>query len=152
MRKITRTLLAPALVLFLVFAISVSGCSMFMSKLPTVISAVTDGMLVLDSIEAFERTYFIAHPDAARETEVEALISKSRTALDAALRAANAAGELDQAQIDAALADFKGFYSDLITLVGPIGVKTSATATVRLQATSSGLLVPQPLAFTLRMN
>lgn len=148
MRKITRVVLAPLLAL-VIFSFTFAGCAAFISKLPIVISAVTDGMLVLDTIEAFSHAYFTVHPDAAKSAQVDALIAKSRTALDAALRIANASTELDQAQVDAAFTDFKAAYTELIALVESIGIKASGT---RLQATPGGLVVPQPLAFTIKVS
>lgn len=150
MRKVIRVFLAPLLAISLFALVTTTpGCAAFISKLPVVISAVTDGMLVLDTIEAFSHSYFTVHPDAAKSAQVDALIAKSRTALDAALRIANASTELDQAQVDAAFTDFKTAYTELIALVESIGIKASGT---RLQASPGGLTVPQPLAFTIKVS
>jgi hypothetical protein len=123
------------------------GCATIASKLPAVISAVTDGMMVLDTIEAFIRNYFTKHPAPETQARVDVAIARTRGALSAALRTAHGAEKLDQAQIDAAFADFKAAYQDLMVLLTPLGVRSGD----RLAAApnSSGLIVPEPLAFGL---
>src|SRR5687767_9504873 len=81
------------------------GCATISSKLPIVISAVTDGMMVLDTIEAFVRQFFGKHPAPETQQKVEIAIARARGALSTALRTAHGAEKLDRAEIDAAFTD-----------------------------------------------
>lgn len=120
-----------------------SGCATFQSKLPVVVTAVTDGSLIVDSIESFEKTYFLVHPDTTKQAAIESAIAQARVALDAVLQATNGASDIDQAKIDDAFSAFKVVYSDLLSLASSIGVKTSGD---KIALASGGLTVPVPLA------
>jgi hypothetical protein len=124
------------------------GCASFISKLPVVVAAVTDGMLVLDSIEAFSNVYFAGHPDTAKQAQISSLIAKTRTALDAALRIVNGATSLNQAKVDEAFVEFRTAYTELIAVVESIGVKAYGTT---LKASPGVLIVPEPLALSLKI-
>lgn len=135
------------LIVLVAVAPSFSGCAAIVSNLPNVIAAVQDGELIVDAIKEFADLYFVQHPDAAKQAEVMKAVAKARVALDAALRLADGAGKLDQAQIDAAFADFRVAYQDLTSLVGPLGVSVQGQ---RLARAGAGLVVPEPLALHLR--
>lgn len=135
--------LAAVFVLASTFAPS---CATVQHNLPTVLAYVQDGMLILDELARFAPLVFAAHPDAALQAKVDLGISKARTSLDAALRLAQGAEHVDQAQIDAAFADFKAAYLDVTSLLGPYGVTVRGRAMVA-RSSAGGLVVPQPLAF-----
>jgi hypothetical protein len=141
------------LVLALLVALAaapVSGCAAIVSNLPAVIAAVTDGMMVVDAIEAFVRRFFAASPNPDLQRKVDVAVSKTRSALSAALRISDGAQKLDQAQVDAAFADFKTAYLELVALVAPLGVQQQGDT---LRATpGGGLVVPEPLALRLRVR
>lgn len=144
MKKISVALLAVTLCFG-----SGSGCAAVMSNLPAVIAAVTDGNLVVDTIEAFANAYFITHPNPEKQKEVSIAIARTKAALDAALRMVHGIEKINQAKVDEAFADFRVFYTDLVSLTAAIGVKTGGT---KLLASPGGLTVPEPLALKLKVN
>ncbi len=117
------------------------GCAV-VPYLPKVIAAVTDGMMVLDTIEKFIDRYFQSRPNAELQKKADTAIARTRSALDAALRIANGAEHLNQAKVDEAFAEFRIAYTDMMALLGPFGVSSGDA----LRATPGGLVVPQPLA------
>lgn len=123
------------------------GCATVASLLPGVIAAVTDGMMVLDTLELFIKRYFDSRPTAPGRDKLEMFAARARSALNAALRAAHGAEKLDQAQIDAAFAEFRVAYTELLALLEPLGVKTSPDIDRPLAAGPNTLFVPEPLAF-----
>lgn len=129
------------------------GCASLFSSLPDINVAVTDGMLVLDTISSFSSTYFGTHPDAGLSTKVFSGITKAREALDVALRAAKASKNLSQAEYDAAFAGFETAYTELTALVDSIGIKTSSSpdGSKSLKASPAGLVIPKPLALSLKL-
>lgn len=124
------------------------GCAAFAALLPGVIAAVLDGMQVIDAIEAFVARYFAAHPDPATQAKIDTAILKARAALNVALRSAQGAKNLDDAQIDKAFDDFKQAYLELMSLVKPYGVTQVSTGKLSATPTKDGKLeVPEPMAF-----
>lgn len=139
-----RTLLAT-FVLVLCSAFLAPGCAAIAAALPDVIAAVTDGAQIIDAIEHFVALYFASHPDADKQKAVGEAITKARSALNLALRSAQGAKDLDDAKIDAAFADFKAAYLELIALCAPYGVKQAKVG--RFAAAPGSLIVPEPIAF-----
>lgn len=123
------------------------GCATISSTLPIIIAAVTDGVMVLDSIQVFADAFFRNKPNEDLEKKVRDGIARSRSALNAALRLAQGAEKLDQAKIDEAFVEFKRAYADLLVLLTPLGVQQQGTA---LKAIPGGLIVPEPLALTVK--
>jgi hypothetical protein len=128
----------------------VSNCATLVTSLPVIIAAVQDGSMVVDTIARFVELYFAKHGDKSPvdPEKVRTAIERTRMALNAALRAAQGAEKLDQAQVDAAFADFKQAYIELTALVAPLGVRTGD----KLSARPGGLSVPEPMALKLRVN
>lgn len=137
------------LALALVTTLTLSSCAAVVAHLPTVVAAVTDAMLVLDSIERFVALYFVKHPDEDKAAKVAAALVRARGALNAALRSAEGAKQLDQGQVDAAFAEFREAYQALIALVGPLGVQPGGPA---LRAAPDTLIVPEPMALSLKLK
>lgn len=133
--------------LFILALTTSPGCATIESKLPAIISAVTDGVLILDSIDAFAKTFFSLHPDATKQQTVNVAIARAKGTLDAALRIVSGVEKIDQAKIDEAFADFKVAYTDLLAVVSSIGVKTAGD---RFLASPGGITVPEPLALKLK--
>lgn len=127
----------------LMLAIPVAGCSTIFSHLPNVLAYVQDGQLVLSTVESFANAWFAIHPDAAKQKLVNQAVAKAKTALDLAVRAAQGADGLKQADVDQAFGQFQLAYQDLLSLLGPLGVHEG---TGGLRATPDGLNVPRPLA------
>lgn len=133
--------------LFAVVALAASlasapSCATIAPYLPTVIAAVQDGSLVLDTIERFADRYFESRPDAELQKKADIAIARTRSALDAALRAASGAQDLNDAKVDEAFAEFRRCYTDLVALLGPLGLSSGNG----LRATPGGLQVPTPMA------
>lgn len=127
--------------LALVFSLALAtapGCAPVIAALPTVLLVVQGAELAINMIESFVNAYYQAHPDAAKQALCTAAIAKSRVALAAVLDVANGVGALDQAKLNVAFQDFEGAYSELTSLVGPIGIHVGKG----LQATPGGLTVP----------
>lgn len=133
--------------LLLVPAITTSGCGTLTASLPAVLAAVTDGIMVLDGIQMFVDAFFRAKPNADVEKKVSDGMLRARAALNAALRLSQGAEKLDQAKIDEAFAAFRLAYADLLVLLGPLGVQQQGAA---FKATPGGLVVPVPLALTVK--
>lgn len=133
------------LALIVAFAFAVPACAAVVASLPTIVAAVTDGLMVVDSIKQFVDTYFKVQPNIALEGKVEIAITRVRQALHVALRATKGTEKLTQEQVDAAFAEFRAAYAELLVLVGPLGVTTGDT----LRATPGALSVPEPMALTL---
>ena len=104
--------------------------------------------MVVDTIARFVDVWLAKHPGRPDEARIRGAIEKTRTALDVALRAAQGAQKLDQAQIDAAFADFRIAYTELLALVAPLGVQSGDT----LAARPDTITVPTPLALTLKVR
>lgn len=135
MKRIRTLLLAVAL------TTSITSCAAVVSYLPTVVSVVTDALIVVDQIKTFVDGVHAVKPDVDL-AKVYAAISRTKVALDAALRATNGVDKLTKEQADAAFADFRVAYQDLIALVGPLGVTTGNG----LKAAPGSLQVPTPMA------
>ena len=117
------------------------SCAAVLQALPIVVAAVQDSAMILDVIERF------VHSRPGKHDEVDAKIAKARAALMAALRTAQGIEKLDQAKVDAAFADFKAAYMELLVISGPLGVHSGE----KLALAPGGLVVPEPVALTLKI-
>jgi hypothetical protein len=140
--------LATILILGLTLSMGTIGCATIAANLPNVIAAVLDSQMILDSISTVVDAYFKVKPNADQEKKVLTAMARARSALNAALRAAQGAEKLDQAQIDDAFKDFREAYTELLALTGPLGV--TAQGKTFKAAPGGGLIVPEPLALTLK--
>lgn len=131
-------------------ALGTSGCAAFVSALPKVIAAVTDALQVVDAIEDFVKTYFQIKPNGPLEMKVDAAIKRTKQALNLALRTTNGADKLSQDQIDAAFAEFRAAYAELLNLVEPLGVHQKGEI-LRASPDGGGLVVPEPMALKLKV-
>ena len=128
--------------------LSAPGCAALTSNLPAVIAAVQDGTMVVETIARFVEMYVVSHPGKVDEAKIRGAIERTRTALNVALRTAQGAEKLDQAQVDAAFADFKAAYIDLLALAAPLGVQTGD----KLMAKPGTVNVPEPMALKLKVH
>lgn len=128
-------------VLLLAAALTTSvSCAAVVSYLPTIVAVVQDAMIVIDQIKVFVDGVHVVKPDVDL-AKVYAAISRTKVALDAALRATNGVDHLTKEQADAAFTDFRVAYQDLVALVAPLGVTTGPG----LKAGPGTLQVPEPL-------
>lgn len=133
--------------LALPLALGTPGCATIASNLPIVIAAVLDAQMILDSLTGFVDAFFRVKPDADLEKKVRDSMARTKSALNVALRLAQGAEKLDQAKIDEAFKEFRLAYADLLVLLAPLGVSASGNV---LKATPGGLIVPEPLALTVK--
>jgi hypothetical protein len=126
-------------------ALGLVGCAGVLATLPAVIAYVQDAELIVSTIADFEKVYFAQKPDPTLQAKIEVGIARVRSAADIVARLASAGAEANSAQIDAAFADLKAAYVDLLQLAGPIGVTAAGD---KLGATpGGGLVVPTPAVF-----
>lgn len=135
-----------ALALAAVLALSSSGCAAIGAALPGIIAAVTDGAAIIDAIERFVSNYFLSHPDPEAQKRIGEAVLKCRVALNVALRSAQGASKLSDEQVDAAFADFKVAYLELIGLTKPYGVVPAGGNRLRAAPGGGVLEVPEPMA------
>jgi hypothetical protein len=146
MKTAIRSFTLPVLLILLAASAPQPGCAAIQKNLPTVLAYVQDGMLVLDEIARFAPIVFAAHPNPKLEAEVNAALAKARASLDTALRIAQGTADINQAQLDAAFAEFKQAYLDVTGLLGPYGLSVQGTALVARSGPTPSLVVPEPLA------
>jgi hypothetical protein len=155
-----KTLLPPSLKRIFgvgTIVLACAGCGLFRAAEP-VISDVTiiaeNGQMVLNLINDAATAFFAAHPElsSARDKYV-AIMTKARTALDAGVQALKGVTALDQAQIEAAFADFKTAYDDLVAFISSFGIATPSNPAVKIAVPpgSHPVVIPQPLIFTYRV-
>jgi hypothetical protein len=118
------------MVLCALLAVGTAGCGAIIGALVNVASYIQEASMVIDQIQAFVDAYFAKRPDPAKQETINDAIAKSRAALGVALKTSRGAEQLDQAQIDAAFAEFAGAYRELLTLVGPLGVRVGGSFAV----------------------
>jgi len=122
-----------------------------MKWLPTVISVISEAAVVLDSIEAAGNDHFARNPDEATAKKFRKGISKARSSLALASRLSKGTDAAAKQDIDAAFDEFKKAYSDVLALLGPLGVvaPSSGDGTMAAPDGDGPLMVPPPEAFTL---
>jgi len=142
---------ARFLVLAVCLGTPLAGCAAVMPLIPQIVSVVTDAMVVLGIIDNAVGEYFRSHPDldpVVRARYVQAF-QKAMTALNAAQHALRGAEDIDQQQYDAAFAEFKAAYQELLALLEKQGM-------LRQQYLSASpgtqVYVPTPEALTFRVG
>ena len=135
----------------LLCALSLSGCAAFAAvagALPTVIQLVQDAVLVIDQIDSAARPFFEKEENAEFLKEYDEKMFVAKKSLQIALRASEGGKKLSDEEIDAAFADFRDAYKDLLGLLRDHGLMSEAGA----MKASSGVSidVEAPLALTLR--
>jgi len=139
----------PALTLaFLaVLPFCVASCAALSAVVPIlaeVATVATNAEAALDVVSQAADTWFISHPDAARQAAIDRAIAECRLALVAATETAQGAKDLDERQADAAFDEFRKAYADLTKLLTDAGVLRGG----RFAASIDGRAppIPQPLA------
>lgn len=122
---------------------SLTGCSFLASALPAVSEIVSDGSLILSTIEAFISGFFRNHPDPVTQAKYDAAMQKTRLALIAAERALAGVKDITEQDMAGAFAEFRAAYEELLQIISPMGVKSGD----RLAAAPGQLMVPSPAAF-----
>ena len=150
---LVRYVLSPVLAAFLVAFLAAttflsSGCAAVAAALPDVVAAVVDGAQILDAIEHFVGLYFAQHPDPPAQQRVGAAIARARSALQVALRTAQASQDARDGKVQAAFDEFRDAYLELVQMTRPYGVQATDVPSFRTAPGGERLLVPQPIALS----
>lgn len=94
--------------------------------LPPVVSDVEmyvqDASLILDTIGTAERAFFVLHPDAAVQADIEKAIGECKLGINAALETLKGLQSATAADIGQAFLQFRAAYDDLLALLREAGV------------------------------
>ena len=128
---------------------ALSGCAAFgavIGALPTITQLVQDAMLVLDQIDSTARPFFEREENADLLREYDRRMFQAKKTLQVALRASEGGQKLNDEEIDAAFAEFREAYKDLLGLLRDSGLMSAEGG----MKTSSGvdIDVEAPLAVT----
>jgi hypothetical protein len=127
-------------ILALVFlGFNASGCAAAIASLPVIIADAQDAALVLNTIAEIVNALNL---DPATATKVHQAIALALTADDAVTKLAQGGQDVNQAQLDAAFQNFEGAFTDVMTLVAPLGITTGNVP--KATRTASGWVVPTP--------
>lgn len=138
----------PRLVLPLLalLAAGSAGCPGLISALPAVTSAIVEVANVVDTIAAWVDLYFKQRPDPDLERRAQAAVAKTRNAMNAVLRLAEAAKAADDQDVAKAFDDLEAAYKELLELTQPIGVRPEGLASGRASGADGPVLtVPSTL-------
>lgn len=131
--------------------LTVPGCAAFAKWLPVVISVLGEAGQVLDAVDNAAGSYFAANPDEEKQKTYGRIMSKARSSLALAHRAAKGTDAAAKQDVDTAFGEFKKAYQDLLALLGPLGVVAPAQGDGAMSAPAGDgpLLVPPPETLTL---
>lgn len=127
------------------------GCAAVMPLIPQIVSIVTDAMVVMGIIDNAAQEYFRSHPNVdpmVRAKYVQAF-QKAMVALNAAQHALRGAEDLDQKQYDAAFAEFKAAYQELLALLEKQGMMNQQYLSA---APGEQVYVPTPEALSYKVE
>jgi hypothetical protein len=135
--------------------VSSTGCAALVAALPTVSEVVSDAVAILGMISQGVASYFRASPNPTKQAEIEAAIAKAQGALVLGEQGLAGVEHATQGQMAAAFASFAQAYSEMMALLGPLGiVSAQPTASTPADGGSGALMatqaprlvVPTPLA------
>lgn len=132
----------PRIVLPFIALLSVGsvGCPSLLSALPAVTSAIVEVGNVVDTIAAWVALYFKQRPDDALERRAGEAIARTRNAMNAVLRLADAAKSANDGQVSSAFDQLEAAYKELLELTRPMGVRPEGVASGRV-----GVAVDSPV-------
>jgi hypothetical protein len=130
-------------------AMPAMACAELVPLIPTIVSIITDAVVVIETIDGVVQEHFRAvdvSPEVrAAYTQVH---SRCLAALNAANHALRGAEKLDQKQFDAAFDDFDAAYRDLRVLLEKEGLLEGD----RLKAGGTEIVIPDPEVLTYRVR
>lgn len=111
----------------LLLTLSLAGCTQaaaasFARILAQIALAIAQAEPEIAVIEAAAAAFFAVNPNAGTQAEVAAGIDKLRAALALAAKTVDGLDDLSQADVDAALADFRAAWTELSKLLQDSGV------------------------------
>jgi hypothetical protein len=144
-----RAIIAAAVVA--VGAPAIAGCAAAIPVITKIASVVTDAFLVMDVIDGEVRRFFQANPSFPPELQEKyfTLYRKAMTALNAAQKAVAGAKNLSQDEYDAAFADFKAAYLEILDLLEKNGITQDGTLGL---ASGEKIELPEPQALTFQVE
>ncbi len=140
-----------ALPLCLLVPATTTGCAAAIPVLTKIAAVITNAKIVLDIIDGGAREWFRTHPDTPDKViaEYEKIHQKALLALDAAAQAVAGSTDLSQDEYDAAFAEFKQAYIDLVNLLHKQGIAQDGTMGA---ADGSTIELPTPMALAYRVE
>lgn len=120
-----------------------TSCSSLLQALPTVIQYVQDAQMILDMIDREAKPFF-DKADENTQQEYSEVMHVARKSLQIALRSTKGTDELQKEQVDAAFANFREAYKDLLGILARAGVMRS-DGTMRVSPGSPVLDIQEPL-------
>ena len=147
MRTIIALILAGALA-------TSSGCATFSSSVVPVVTrilaVVLDAQQVVNSIDQVVDVFFAGAPDSPFRDRYEKVLAKVNTSLNLIVRLSQGTQRLDEERVDAAFADFKVAYQELMALLGEMRLARPVGSTTFLASHggAAAVNVPPPLALT----
>jgi hypothetical protein len=143
--------LLPLLLCLGASCIAVVSCAAIMPLIPEIVSVIDNAFFVMNVIDKAVDEWHQNHPDADPRffSDYRLAYVKTETALDAARKAMQGSTALDQKSYDAAFADFKNAYADLVILLSNQGIAKDG----KLMASGSySIPLPQPKAMTYQVG
>jgi len=133
---------------FLVGSLALTGCGALpwiATNGPIILATIQDATIIVDQIAAWVSAYFQAHTDPAKQAAVDEALAKIRKVIDAAAQLLAGGIAATQAQLDQVEKDFTAAWDDLMSLVGPLGVKVSKPgANMMVSEGEHALVVEEP--------
>lgn len=121
-------------------ALSVSGCATVVPLLPQIVTYVQDAEIGVNAVVALVGSLGL---DAGQVKLIDQTAAKALLAADAVAKLAQGGEAVNQAQVDAAFADFKVAFNDLMALVGPYGIHVGDVPKATRTA-GGGWVIPMP--------
>jgi hypothetical protein len=126
------------------------GCAAVLPLIPKIVSVITDAVLILDTIDTTVQEVFRQNPDIPDRTRAKYTIvmTKAQQALNSAQHTLQGTQDLDQKQYDAAFAEFKQAYTELLALLEKEGLMQNNM----LGSGEGAVQIPQPEALTYKVE
>jgi hypothetical protein len=128
-----------------------TGCPAAIPVLTTIAAVIHNARIVLDIIDGGAQEWFRTHPETPEKVRAEyaKLHQKALLALDVAAQSVSGATDLSQKEYDAAFAEFKQAYINLVDLL-----HRQSIASDNLMGASDGstFVIPEPMALSFKVD
>lgn len=115
-------------------------------------AGISDAGIAIQTIVVGVDAYFATHPNATLQSQIDAAIADTSTALRAVNNALAGASSISDGNVQQALTSFSQAYAALMQLVGQIGVQTAPTGVTAAVRVNGVVYVPSPRILTLVKN
>lgn len=130
----------------LLLALSLTACAGFAQFLSTFVAVTQEAAQVLDIYESANGIFAKAGGDARTVAAVAVAIDKARSALAIANRLGAGAERWSKGDSNAALAEFRAAYAELVALTGPLFAPAPPSMLLKLTPAPLPTPPPRPLA------